>query len=74
MANTCIDLEGLCECDSDQATYSVYKQGDGDHNEKYETGFGDMMWEQWGESLGVRGLPNEMEALSTLHLQATNTV
>ena len=31
-----------CECDSDQAIYSVYKQGN--HNEKYETAFGDMMW------------------------------
>ena len=58
-----------CECDSDQAIYSVYKLGD--HNEKYETPFGDMMW---GGSLEVPDLPNEIEALLTLHHQAANTV
>ena len=28
--------------------YSVYKQGD--HNERHETGFGDMMWDSGGGS------------------------
>ena len=40
--------------------------------EQHETGFGDMKWDKWGRVYAA--LPNENEALSTLHLQATNTV
>ena len=48
-----------CECDSDQAISTIYKQGD--HNQKYETSFGDMVWGRLSRPA------NEIEALLTLH-------
>lgn len=53
------------------STRYIKKQGV-DHNEKYETGFGDMMWDWWGRVYAA--LPNEIEALSTLHAPAANTI